>query len=93
MAFQRSLATREEAEAYAKEQDKKKNSAENFNEAISISHGDGTICFFAYAEAEIWRGWVIIYTEHTGFHLFYQRDLLDPVDFPFHRFFMFRESK
>ena len=55
---------------YALKQDGKKKSGKDFQGNIAVMHTDGTSCSFNYADSEILERWLIVYTEHTGVHVF-----------------------
>jgi len=80
----------EEVFKYAIKKDKRKKVGKNFNQLIVVHCEDSTSCTFPYAEKEEYDKWLIIYTEHTGIHIFlkaYEEDL------DYHIYPMYLENK
>jgi len=43
--------------------------------AVQVVHQDGSTMFFHYAFAERFEQWWLVFTEHCGYHAFYNDDL------------------
>ena len=64
--------------------DSKMSSERNFKWLVTVTHHDLTSCTFHNAEIEKYEGWLIVSTEHNGFHIF----LDDGEDMKWRRFKM-----
>jgi hypothetical protein len=60
----------EEVFKYALKKDKSKKAGKNFDQLIVVHCEDHTSCTFPYAEREEYDKWLIVYTEHSGIHIF-----------------------
>jgi hypothetical protein len=49
--------------------------AQKFKYVVTINHPDLTTCVFHNAFVEEFSCWLIVYTEHNGFHIFLNREL------------------
>jgi len=49
--------------------------AQKFKYVVTINHPDMTTCIFHNAFVEEYGFWLIVYTEHNGFHIFLNREL------------------
>lgn len=55
---------------HAYDTDAKKGAEGHFKWLVTVNHHDLTTCVFHNAEVEKYEGWLIVYTEHNGFHIF-----------------------
>lgn len=67
-------------EAIANRLDKMlRSDSERFNRSVKILHQDGTFAFYAHAflmkKTLDKRAWIVVFTEHNGFHIFTADDL------------------
>jgi transcription elongation factor Elf1 len=65
-----------EACRIAKEADKKY-LAHDFHpsQIVVLHHGDGAVLNYISAQLREWRGWIFVFTEHHGTHVYHKTDL------------------
>lgn len=51
-----------------------KMTASQFKWVVTVVHHDHTSCTFHSAKPELFGKWLIVFTEHNGFHIFYAGD-------------------
>jgi len=66
----------EDAVSYAMEKDKDLQCGD-FNGAVNVIHQDGSTFHFNYAISEYYDRYLIVFTEHNRFHIFYKDDLTE----------------
>ena len=65
-----------DAVAVAKERDKQLTTRDfKPGEAVILHHEEGTQLFYRSAFLERWKDWVLVFTEHHGFHVYHRSDL------------------
>lgn len=47
----------------------------DFTEVVNVIHQDGTSFLFTHATSEMTDEWLLVWTEHTGYHRFFREDL------------------
>ena len=68
------LKSYREAKRFAEQRDKKL-TGYDFKHSVLIKHGDGSVLFFNYAFLEEKEGWIFVFTEHHGPHIYHKEDL------------------
>lgn len=66
-----------DAEVFAREYDKKLKATDfHSKNCVYILHEEGTQLFYKSAFLKTWKDYVLVFTEHHGFHVYHKTDLV-----------------